>query len=136
MFRQNQEDYLRAIYRLWEKDRQNIRSIDISKELEISKGAVSEMLKKLVKHQYIKMAPYSNIIFTNKGLKKARELTCKHRIIEVFLKNILKISNKNIHQEAHKLEHAVSQEVIIKLAKFLKNPKVCPDGKNIPRINS
>jgi len=134
MLKQNQEDYLRVVYHLWEKDKQNIRSINIAKELKISKGAVSEMLKKLVKYKYIKMAPYSNIIFTKKGLKFAHELTHKHRIIEVFLKNILKISDKNIHQEAHKLEHAVSQEVIKKLAKFLNNPKVCPDGNKIPKI--
>jgi len=96
MLKQNQEDYLRAIYHLWEKDKQNIHSINIAKELKISKGAVSEMLKKLVKYKYIKMAPYSNIIFTKKGLKFAHELTHKHRIIEVFLKNIFYLFKKHI----------------------------------------
>lgn len=134
MKRQSQEDYLRAIYHLWETDNKNIRSIDIVKELNISKPAVSEMLRKLVVKKYIKMSPYSNISLTKKGLRQSQELTYKHRIIEVFLKEVLKISNKNIHKEAHKLEHAVSNEVIKKLAKFLKDPKSCPGGNKIPKI--
>lgn len=133
MINQYQEDYLRAIYRAYEKN-EDIRSVDIAKELKISKPAVSEMLKKLARLKYIRMAPYSNITLTAKGLKTAKELTYKHRVIEVFLKDILKISKNNIHKEAHKLEHTVSEEVIKKLSKFLDNPKVCPGGKNIPKI--
>lgn len=134
MIQQSQEDYLRTIYRLWEADNKNIRSINIAQELKVSKPAVSEMLKKLAVKKYIKMSPYSNIKLTNKGLGQAQELTYKHRVIEVFLKNILKVPKKNIHQEAHRLEHALSDEVIKKLAKFLKNPKICPDGKVIPKL--
>lgn len=134
MIQQSQEDYLRTVYSLWEKDKENIRSINIVKELKVSKPAVSEMLKKLVEKKYLSMSPYSNITFTAKGLKTAEELTYKHRIVEVFLKDILKISTKNIHREAHKLEHAVSREVIKKLANFLKNPRICPDGKVIPKL--
>jgi len=54
--------------------------------------------------------------------------------MEVFLRDILHISKKYIHQEAHKLEHCISDEVVKKLAKFLDNPKFSPDGKKIPKI--
>jgi DtxR family Mn-dependent transcriptional regulator len=102
--------------------------------MKVSKPAVSEMLRKLLNDNYIKMAPYSEIMLTQKGIKAAKELTFKHRIIEVFLKDVLKISKNNIHEEAHRLEHAFSNEAIKNLSKFLNNPKYSPEGKIIPKI--
>lgn len=134
MNKQSQEDYLRAIYYLSETSKDAIRSVDVAAYLKISKPSVSKMFKKLIEQGYIKMQPYSGIFFTAKGLREAKKLTHKHRIIEVFLTKILKINKKNIHQEAHKLEHAFSDEVINKLSKFLNNPKSCPGGKQIPKI--
>ena len=134
MIKQSQEDYLRAMHRIWERDNKVIRSVDIATELNISKPAVSEMLKKLAKEGYIKMPPYSNIIFAKKGLQAAKKLTFKHRVIEVFLRDVLDCPAKNIHREAHKLEHAFSDEAIKRLAKLLNNPQLCPDGNKIPKI--
>jgi DtxR family Mn-dependent transcriptional regulator len=134
MIGQSREDYLRAIYNFWEQKYEPIRSIDIVQYLKVSKASVSEMLKKLAKQGYIRIKPYFGISFTIKGLKEAKKLTRKHRVMEVFLNDILKISKRNIHNEAHKLEHCVSDEVIKKLAKFLNNPKYNPQGKKIPKI--
>ncbi|MFH1427876.1 MAG: metal-dependent transcriptional regulator [Patescibacteria group bacterium] len=130
---QKQEDYLITMYRLYEKNKQ-IRSVDVAKQLKISKASVSEMLKKFKKQKIINMNLYSNIIFTSKGLNVAKKLAYKHRVVEVFLKKVLKCKSKNIHTEAHRLEHAFSDQAIKKLAKFLNNPKVCPDGDKIPKI--
>lgn len=135
MYTKNQEDYLRAIYSLYEKKEENINSVDLADFLNISKAAVSKMLKKLSIERLIKMNPYSSLNFTKKGLKEAKKLTYKHRIIEVFLVDILKCEKNKYHNEAHKLEHAFSDKSIKKLAKFLKNPKICPDGKKIPKID-
>jgi len=134
MHTQNQEDYLRAIYNLYEKNKQNVISVDVANYLNISKSAVSKMFKKLLKQKLIKMSPYSSIKFTTKGLREAKELTRKHRVIEVFLVNILKVKKNKMHGEAHKLEHAFSDKSIKKLATFLNNPKFCPNGKKIPDI--
>ena len=134
MIQQNREDYLRAIYNFWEKDDKSIRSVDIAEYLKISKASVSQMLKKLAQKKYIKIKPYSYISFTPQGLKIAKKLMYKHRIIEVFLKDILKISRQRIHQEANKLEHGFSDEAIIKLAKLINNPRYCPGGKRIPKV--
>ena len=134
MITQNQEDYLRAIYNLYEQNKENITSIDIANSLDVSKPAVSKMLKKLVLDKFIKMDPYSTINFTSRGLVEARKLIWKYRIVEVFLVNILKIKKNKIYKEAHKLEHAFSDESIKKLATFLNNPKFCPEGKKIPNI--
>lgn len=134
MINQSREDYLRVIYLFWEKKDKNIRSVDIARYLDVSKASVSQMLKKLANQKYICIKPYSNISFTTKGLQEAKKLIYKYRIIEVFLVDILHISRKKINQEAHKLEHCFSDEVITKLAKFLNNPKYCPDGKKIIKI--
>lgn len=136
MPKQNQEDYLRAIYYLREKTgRQETNSVDIANSLNISKAAVSKMLKKLAARGVVRMRPYSSICLTKKGFKTAANLTYKHRMIEVFLVNILKVKKKDIHQEAHNLEHAFSDRVVKKLARFLNYPKICPSGKIIPNFN-
>ena len=89
------------------------------------------MVKKLTQQKYIKMQPYSEIVFTPKGLRKSQELTFKHRVIETFLKDVLRVNKKDIHEEAHKLEHAFSAQTINKLYRFLKKPGVCPHGHAI-----
>ena len=134
MHTQNQEDYLRAIYNLYEIDKTNIFSVKVAKRLGVSKPAVSKMLKSLAIKKLIKLKPYSSIKFTTKGKKEAIKLTYKHRLIEVFLVDVLKIKKENMHKEAHKLEHAFSDQVIKKLANFLNNPKFCPNGKHIPNL--
>ena len=133
MIKQSQEDYLRAIYDIAEKKEQ-VNSIDIVKYLKVSKPSVSEMIKKMAEQGLIKAKPYSTIAFTLKGRKLATKLTYKHRVIEVFLKDVLKCRHQNIHQEAHQLEHAFSDKVIRKLGKYLKNPKISPHGHKIPKI--
>ncbi len=129
------EDYLRTIYFLYEKqedESKGVKSIDIAKELKISKPSVSKMITKLISKKYLKAKPYSNIHFTKKGLKEAMRVMHNHRVIEVFLKNVLNCNLNRIHEEAHKLEHTFSEYTIRKLDSFLNNPKVSPYGKLIP----
>lgn len=128
------EDYLRTIYNIYEsqgEESYGIRSVDIASALKISKPSVSAMIKKLTEKGYLKSKPYSDIFFTPKGLKEAKRITQKHRIIEVFLKKTLKYNVDLIHKEAHMLEHAFSEESIKRLDNFLNNPKTCPHGKKI-----
>lgn len=129
------EDYLRTIYFLYEKQEDNskgVRSIDIAKELKISKASVSKMIVKLISKKCLKAKPYSNIHFTKRGLKEAKRIMHNHRVIEVFLRNILGCNIKRIHEEAHQLEHTFSEYTIKRLDKFLNNPKISPEGKKIP----
>lgn len=132
MFTANREDYLRGLYIL-EEEKGKIKSIDLAHYLNVSKPSVSEMVKELDKEGLISYKKYSKLNFTSKGRKLAKRLTSKHRLIELFLKNVLKIDSNNIHQEAHRLEHAFSEESIKKLRKLLGNPKKDPHGKPIPQ---
>ncbi len=128
------EDYLRTIYTLHEdlkSEKNGVRGVDIANSLGIAKSSVSAMVKKLTKKDYLKSKPYSNIYLTNKGYSKAKKLTHNYRIIEVFLTEMLNYNKKNVHNEAHRLEHAFSQKTIGMLDKLLNNPSICPHGKRI-----
>ena len=127
----SKEDYLRGIYHLLE-DEGHVRSVDLADYLNITKPSVSEMLKELNKGGLIAYKKYSKLRFTSKGKNIARKITLKHRVIESFLKNTLRIDSQNIHEEAHRLEHAFSDESIEKLRRLLGNPKEDPHGKPIP----
>lgn len=111
-----------------------VKSVDVSKSLKISKPTVSEMVKKLANRGYIKVSPYSNIFFTKKGLKKAKILSHDFRVLGVFLNKVLQYKDlKRVDKEAHRLEHAFSNESMRRLDEFLNNPKRCPHGKIIHR---
>ena len=131
MATRNQEDYLRALFILDER-KGELKSSDVASYLKVSKPSVSEMVRRLSDEGFVKAEPYSKLQFTKKGKKLAEQLTSKHRIIELFLKKILKRSKEHIHEEAHRLEHAFSDESIERMKGLLGNPKTDPHGKPIP----
>ena len=130
MITANREDYLRALYLLEEQNKE-LKSIELANYLNISKPSVSEMIRELNREGLVNYKKYSSLSFTPKGRSMAKKITSKHRIIELFLKN-LKVKSAKIHEEAHRLEHAFSDESIEKLRIFLGNPKKDPHGKPIP----
>ena len=134
MINKTKEDYLRAIYHLQEEQDNTVgvSSVDIHKYLHISKSSVSEMIRKLTADKLINSELYGKITLTKKGFSHAKDITRKHRIIEVFLTEILKIKLEKVHEEAHRLEHAFSDESIESICKMIKNTKNCPHGKKIP----
>lgn len=125
------------MYRLQEKSgSESVKMTDLAAMLGLSKSTVSERVDELEEQGLIHHAPYSPITFTKKGYEIARALTHKHRIIEVFLHDVLKIPADQIHEEAHRLEHAMSDKVITKLGDFLGNPTVDSHGSPIPSLKS
>ena len=133
MFTASREDYLRGLY-LLEEEKGQLKSIDLAHYLNVSKPSVSEMVQELNREGLISYKKYSKLKFTSKGKRIAKKLTSKHRLIELFLKNVLNINSKNVHQEAHRLEHAFSDESMEKIRKLLHNPKKDPHGKPIPQV--
>ncbi len=125
------EDYIRAVYLFAEKG-VHVRVIDIARYLRLARSTVSERVQDLKDVNFIKSNQNEEgIVLSKKGLLLARQLTYKHRLIEVFLHKILHIDPKMVHKEAHKLEHAFSDEVIARLAKFLGYPTRDPHGEKI-----
>lgn len=130
----SKEDYLRGIYHLME-DNKEVKSVELADYLNITKPSVSQMLQELDKEGLIDYKKYSRLKLTDKGRKIAEKVTFKHRIIETFLKSMLKINSTEIHEEAHRLEHAFSDKSINRLRKMLGNPKLDPHGKTIPPLS-
>lgn len=126
------EDYIRAIYLLQEKGSEP-GIIQISKKLNLSKSTVSERIKELTVDGLTISKPYSTVSLTKQGLELGKKMTYKHRLIEVFLHQTLKLPADKIHQEAERLEHAFSDEAIELLDNFLKHPTHDPHGSPIKK---
>ena len=93
------------------------------------------MLKKLEKLGYINYIPYKGATLTDDGMKIAQKITRKHRILEKFLSDVLKVKQENVHAQACEMEHTLSDEAERALCAMLNNPDVCPDDNIIPACN-
>ena len=131
-----QEDYLRAIYRLSETLARPIKSSELTTKLGLSKSTVSQRLKEMQKHGWIQQMAYGPINLTTEGLRLAQNLTYKHRLIELYLMQELGVPKDQVHQEAHQLEHAVSDDLIQRIAQKMGHPTCCPHGKKIPPLKT
>ena len=114
------EMYLKTIFLLKEKNNKDPRPIDTANELEIAKGSVSEMLKKLAEEGDIEYESYGRIKLTEKGFEKAKNVVRKYMVVKKFLSDVLRIEPSKVHAEACNLEHAFSDESIAKLNILMK----------------
>jgi len=126
------EDYLRVIYELHNalSVKRGVRSIDIARKLKISKASVSEMLRKLATENLIKIEPYSKIFLTAKGKRRAEMFYSKYYVIKSFLKKILKCKEERAEEEAHELEHALSDESVEMIKKLINGDE--GELRNLP----
>ena len=131
---ENIEEYLEVLYRNGSNGEQ-VSTTQLSKELEIAPGSVTQMLKKLEDLGYIKYTPYQGAVLTVDGMKIAQKITRKHRILEKFLLDVLKVKEENVHDQACEMEHTLSDEAERALCTMLKNPDLCPDENVIPACN-
>jgi len=130
----SQEDYLTAIFRNLD-DAGEIKPNLLASKLEISNAAVTDMLRKLSRDGFVDYKKYKSIKLTNDGESYAKNMLRRHRIWEVFLHQTLKMSWDKVHEEAEKLEHSSSDELINLLEEFLDYPEVDPHGYPIPDKN-
>lgn len=126
------EEYLEAIFRLLEERKKPVSTSELARHLKISSPSATDMIKKLAEKELVKYRPYYGITFTSKGKKEATRLVRRHRLSERFLTDILGLSWDEVHDEACKFEHILSENVEDKLDKTLGNPKTCPHGNPIP----
>lgn len=128
-----EEDYLKVIYELTlERSKQIVKTNEVTELLGFTDQSVNEMIKKLEQKSLVKFIPYKGVSLTTKGEKNALNLIRAHRVWEVFLITKLGFNWKEVHEEAEKLEHASSDEMIESLYLFLGAPKYCQHGNPIP----
>lgn len=127
----SKEDYLSVIFKNLD-DSGEIKANTIAEKLSVSNAAVTDMLKKLSKDKLIRYEKYKSIQLTDKGEAYARNMVRRHRIWEIFLYQIVKLPWDKVHEEAHRLEHSSSDELINKMEEMLDFPEFDPHGDPIP----
>tara|TARA_B100001939_G_scaffold324806_1_gene317089 strand:- start:836 stop:1258 length:423 start_codon:yes stop_codon:yes gene_type:complete len=128
------EHYIKVIYKLLETNKK-VSVSTISKSLGVSKSSVSNMLKKLVKMELVKTAPYQPILLSKKGKKSAEKIVAKHRLIESFLVQIMGFKSCEVHLIAEEIEHINSPVFFRKVKNMLNEKNVDPHGSSIPDID-
>ena len=125
------EDYLKAIYQLSPEGRPASTS-DIAHLLALSPPSVTGMVKRLSEHGLLEHVPYRGVQLTDEGRRAALRMVRRHRLIEAYLVEFLGYSWDTVHDEAERLEHAVSDTLVERMATALGNPEVDPHGDPIP----
>jgi DtxR family Mn-dependent transcriptional regulator len=125
------EDYLKAIYQLSPEGRPASTS-EIAHLLALSPPSVTGMVKRLSEHGLLEHVPYRGVQLTDEGRRAALRMGRRHRLIEAYLVEFLGYSWDTVHEEAERLEHAVSDIMVERMANALGNPEVDPHGDPIP----
>jgi len=131
---ENVEEYLEILYKLG-PDGERVTTSMISENLKIAPASATQMLKKLADNGYVEYSPYKGGILTEKGLKIAKKVTRKHRLLERFLCDILKIKKEKIHEQACEMEHTLSDDAERALCHLLEHPAKCPGDSVIPECD-
>jgi DtxR family transcriptional regulator, Mn-dependent transcriptional regulator len=125
------EDYLKAIYQLSPEGRPAATS-EIAHLLALSPPSVTGMVKRLSEHGLLEHIPYRGVQLTGEGRRAALRMIRRHRLIEAYLVEFLGYSWDLVHEEAERLEHAVSDTMVDRMANALGHPQVDPHGDPIP----
>jgi DtxR family transcriptional regulator, Mn-dependent transcriptional regulator len=124
------EEYLEALYTLTQ-DGKIATTSEISRKLNIAPPSVTEMLRKLADIGYIHYSPYQGVTLTPKGFAIAQKMARKHRILERFLHDVLRVGNDKVHEEACEMEHALSDSTERAMCQKLHSPARCPDDEKV-----
>ncbi|WP_103663987.1 metal-dependent transcriptional regulator [Gracilimonas amylolytica] len=128
---QSVEDYLKAIYIL-QTEGETATTTNIANALDVSSASVTNMFKKLAKMNLLKYQSYKGATLTNAGKMIALEVLRHHRLLELYLKDVMGYSWDEVHDEAENLEHHISEQFEDRIAELLNHPTHDPHGDPIP----
>jgi DtxR family transcriptional regulator, Mn-dependent transcriptional regulator len=127
------QDYAKAIFALQERaSGEAVATTALAGRLGVTAGSVSAMLKKLDAAGLVTHEPYRGVRLTEQGERVALEVIRHHRLIELFLAEVLDMPWDRVHDEAEVLEHVISEELEDLIATKLGNPTEDPHGDPIP----
>ncbi len=132
MHSQTIEDYLKAVYELQCVEGQ-VTTSRLAERLGVTPASVTGMVKKLAEMKLVVYTPYQGVRLTKAGSKIALEVVRHHRLIERFLAEALGVPWDRVHEEAHKIEHVISEDLEERMDAMLGHPKTSPHGSPIPR---
>ena len=132
-FTRAQEDYLKALYQL-HGDQRPVPTRELAQRLGISSPSVSEMVARLSAQGMVEHDKYRGQQLTREGRKVALELVRHHRLLEMFLVQVLGYSWDEVHDEAERLEHVISERMEQRIFELLGRPELDPHGHAIPTL--
>jgi len=128
------DDYLKAILELSGPEELRVTSNTLASHLEIRPASVTGMLQKLAAQRpsFIKYQKHHGVVLSEMGKRRATEILRHHRLLERFLHDVLEFSWDEVHDEAERLEHYISERLEDRMAAKLGDPDVDPHGHVIP----
>jgi len=131
------DDYLKAIFQLSGREERQVSSTEIATHLAITAASVTNMLQKLAASEppMVVYEKHHGVRLSKAGKKRALEIIRHHRLIETFLHKILDYPWDEVHQEAERLEHFISERFEERIAAKLGHPEFDPHGHAIPALD-
>lgn len=130
------DNYLKAIFHLSHDGRQRVSSGDLAERLGVAPASVTNMIQKLAsaKPALVDYERHYGVSLSRAGKKRAIEIVRHHRLIETFLYQILDYPLDELHDEAERLEHFISESFERRIAAKLGDPQLDPHGHCIPSL--
>jgi DtxR family Mn-dependent transcriptional regulator len=126
------DNFLKSVYLLNQEGSGEATGSVLASRLQISSAAVTDMARKLSVKGMVHYTPYKEVVLTSAGSAAALKVIRKHRLWELFLQKVLDLDLKNVHEEAERLEHHASDNLMNHIDAFLGHPSFDPHGEPIP----
>lgn len=124
-------EYLAEIYRLQE-DSPTVSTTNLAERLNVSPQAVPRMLKRLKSAGYVKHIPYQGVELTERGKEEALRELRRHRVLEVFLVDVMGFTWDEAHEHADEMGKGLNDRITERMAEMTGQPQRCPHGEPIP----
>jgi DtxR family Mn-dependent transcriptional regulator len=125
------EDYIKAIYMIGQAGAP-VTTNALAQRLDVAPASVTNMVKRLARLRLVRHTPYRGVELTDAGERVALEVIRHHRLLELYLSRHLGVSLDQVHSEADRLEHVISEDLEEKIAVALGQPDLDPHGDPIP----
>lgn len=127
------EDYLKTLYAEQQRGHGGLVAMGaVAAAMGVTPGTATAMVKALAESGLVEYEPRDGVRLNPKGEKLALHVLRRHRLVELFLVEVLRLDWSEVDQEAEELEHAVSEKVLAKMDDLLGHPEIDPDGDPIP----
>jgi len=131
MLSQAVEDYLKTIMEV-QRERGKVATTTLADRMGVTPASATGMIKKLAGLKLVRYSPYQGVVLTRAGEKVALEVLRHHRLLELYLAEALGYTWDQVHEEADRLEHVISEEFEDKIFEVLGRPTRDPHGEPIP----
>jgi DtxR family transcriptional regulator, Mn-dependent transcriptional regulator len=131
------DDYLKAIFYLDDGGTRRVSSGELADRLRVAPASVTNMVQKLAsgKSAFVDYERHYGVVLSRAGRRRALEIIRHHRLIETFLYQVLNYPIEDVHDEAERLEHFISENFETRIAAKLGDPELDPHGHCIPSVD-